>query len=93
MDRERSEKKIANAMEHVHSARLRSQALITKRLTFRMHEDEFEDIRRTAESLDMSITEYFCALHRYAATRLDGVARDAEWVHRKPKEKPDSSED
>ncbi len=93
MNRERSDKKIAAAMEHVHSGHLRSRALLTKRLTFRMHEEEFDEIRRTAESLGMSISEYFCALHHHAAARLSGIQRDAEWVHREPRREVDGDED
>lgn len=91
--REQSEKKIASAMEHVHAGHLRSRALLTKRLTFRMHEEEFDEIRQTAESLGMSISEYFCALHHHAAARLSGIQRDAEWVHRTSRRESDQDED
>ncbi len=93
MNREESEKKLAAALEHVSPAHLRSRALVTKRLTFRMHEEEFEEIRRTAESLDLSISDYFCALHHYAAARIEGIDRGADWVHRNPRHREDSTED
>ena len=85
MNQEESEKKIASAMAHIHPRRLEPHRRTAKRLVFKLHEEEFEEIRQTAEALDMSISEYFCALHRYAVKRLDVSKKEAEWVHREPR--------
>jgi len=86
MNREEGEKHIEDAMSHVHPRRLEPHAIKSKRLVFRMHDEEFEEIRATAEALDMSVSEYFCALHRYAVKRLQIQQNEAEWVHRKPRD-------
>jgi hypothetical protein len=92
MNREESEKKIAAAMAHVHPKRLESHVVKTKRLTFHLLDEEFEEIRNAAESLDMSIADYLFALHRHAVKRLDVSATDSEWVHRSPRNRDDEQE-
>lgn len=82
MKHEDPEKKIEAALAHVHPRRLDRHRLKSKRLVFRLHDAEFEEIQATAESLEMSIAEYFCTLHRYAVGRLNVSEQEAAWVHR-----------
>ena len=81
---EEGEEKIREAMEEVRPHRLDGYTLKTKRLKFRLHDEEFEEIRETAESLGLSIAEYFCTLHRYAAKHLAPEPEGGEWVHPEP---------
>ncbi len=83
MDKESSEKKIELALSHVHSGRIRAHERKSKRLTFHLTDQEFDEIRETANGLNMSISDYFCALHHYAYTRLDIPKKDVDWVHKK----------
>ncbi len=92
MNRKESEKKISSALAHVHPKRLEPHVVKTKRLTFHLLDEEFEEIRATAESLDMSISDYLCALHRYAVKRLGTPSTDSEWVHRSPRNTEDDQE-
>lgn len=82
------EERIRSAMAGVKPHRLDTHTLKTKRLTFRMRDEEFEEIRETAESLGLSIAEYFCALHRYAVAELHPEPNGAEWVHPEPHTRP-----
>lgn len=81
-----AEERIKTALSDLRPHRLDSHTLKTKRLTFRLQDEEFTEIKETAEALGISITEYFCALHRYAVQRLDLEPEGGEWVH------PSSSE-
>jgi hypothetical protein len=76
-----SEDKIARAMEHVTSKRLGVHTRRDKRLTFHLSDEEFEEIKATAEALDYSISDYFHALHCYAVKRLAIESSEADWVH------------
>lgn len=78
--------RIKEAMEAVRPHRLDSYTLKTKQLKFRLHDEEFEEIRETAEMLGLSISEYFCALHRYARPKLVSNPQAGTWLHpvRKP---------
>lgn len=69
------------AMSDVRPHRLDSYTLKTKQLKFRLNDEEFEEIRETAEKLGLSISEYFCALHRYARPRLVPEAQAGTWSH------------
>ena len=83
MNPEDAEEKISHAMEGLRPHRLDGYTLKTKRLKFRLHDEEFEEIRETAESLGLSISEYFCTLHRYAVKHLTPPPGN-EWVHPEP---------
>lgn len=85
MERDEAEKQLGAAMENLHVKRLEPHILKSKRLIFRMHDEEFEEVKNTAESLNMSVSEYFCTLHRYAVKRLQVPPGEAEWVHRTPR--------
>ncbi len=74
-------------MAGVKPHRLDSHTLKTKKLKFRLHDDEFEEIRETAESLGLSISEYFCALHRYAVEHLEPDPQAGEWAHPAPRDR------
>lgn len=78
--------RIKEAMDGVRPHRLDSYTLKTKQLKFRLHDEEFEEIRETAEMLGLSISEYFCALHRYARPKLIPNSQAGTWLHpvRKP---------
>lgn len=73
-----------DAMAEVRPHRLDSYTLKTKQLKFRLNDEEFEEIRETAEALGLSISEYFCALHRYARPRLIPNAQSGTWTHPLP---------
>ena len=81
MNEDESEEKIALAMEHVTSKRLGAHTRRDKRLTFHLSDEEFDEVKSTAEALDYSISDYFYALHRYAAKRLAIESSEADWVH------------
>lgn len=85
MTPEEAEEKIERAMEGVKPHRLDSFTLKTKSLKFRLHDDEFEEICEIAQSLGLSVSEYFCALHRYAAKQLRPDPSSGEWVHPSPR--------
>lgn len=82
-----AERKLMEAMSEVKPHRLESYTLKTKQLKFRLHDEEFEEIRETAELLGLSISEYFCALHRYARPKLTPDPQAGQWLHpvRKPR--------
>jgi hypothetical protein len=82
-----AERKLMEAMSEVKPHRLDSYTLKTKQLKFRLHDEEFEEIRETAELLGLSISEYFCALHRYARPNLAPKPEAGQWLHpvRKPR--------
>lgn len=84
MGLEESERKIMDAMAEVRPHRLDSYTLKTKQLKFRLNDEEFEEIRETAEVLGLSISEYFCALHRYARPRLVPNPQAGTWSHPLP---------
>jgi len=81
MGSEDGEQRIRDVMADLRPHRLDSHTLKTKQLKFRLRDEEFEDIRETAESLGLSITEYFCALHRYARPRLTPDPNAGNWLH------------
>jgi len=83
-----AELRIETAMADVKPHRLDSYTLKTKRLKFRLHDEEFEEIREVAERLGLSISEYFCALHRHAAKHLLPENENEHWVHPDPDAKP-----
>lgn len=85
MKPEDAEEKIQSVMDGVRVHRLDAYTLKTKSLKFRLHDEEFEEIRETAESLGLSIAEYFCTLHRYAARQLRSEPDTGEWVHPSPR--------
>ena len=86
MKKKEAEEKIEVAMAHVHAKRLGPHMPREKRLKFCLHDEEFEEIRATADSLGLSISDYFCTLHRYAVTRLEVSSKDDDWVHRSTRE-------
>jgi hypothetical protein len=81
MGSEDAERRIMEAMEEVRPHRLDSYTLKTKQLKFRLNDEEFDEIRETAELLGLSISEYFCALHRYARPRLIPNPQAGKWTH------------
>lgn len=83
-----AEERIRTALADVQPHCLDSHTLKTKKLKFRLHDEEFEEIRETAESLGLSIAEYFCTLHRYAVQRMQPEPHGGEWVHPEPGVKP-----
>lgn len=87
MNSEDAEQRIMDAMADVRPHRLDSYTLKTKQLKFRLNDEEFDEIRETAELLGLSISEYFCALHRYARPRLIPNPESGTWLHpvRKPR--------
>ena len=88
MKPEEAEEKIKLALADLRPHRLDSFTLKTKRLKFRLHDDEFAEIQETAESLGLSISEYFCALHRYAVKHLTPGPEAGEWVHPQDRDRP-----
>ena len=84
MERDDAEEKIKEAMDGLRPHRLDGYTLKTKRLKFRLHDEEFEEIREMAESLGLTIAEYFCTLHRYAVKQLAPDPHGGEWVHPDP---------
>lgn len=87
MNSDDAERRIIDAMADLKPHRLDSYTLKTKQLKFRLNDEEFEEIRETAELLGLSISEYFCALHRYARPRLLPNSEANTWLHpvRKPR--------
>lgn len=81
MGSEDAERRIMEAMAEVKPHRLDSYTLKTKQLKFRLNDEEFDEIRETAELLGLSISEYFCALHRYARPRLAPDPQAGKWSH------------
>ena len=81
MGPEDAQRKIMEAMAELRPHRLDSHTLKTKQLKFRLNDEEFEEIRETAETLGLSISEYFCALHRYARPRLIPDPGAGTWSH------------
>lgn len=81
MESEDAERRIMEAMADVRPHRLDSYTLKTKQLKFRLNDEEFEEIKETAELLGLSISEYFCALHRYARPRLIPGPDAGHWLH------------
>lgn len=81
MGLEKIEQSIITAMADLKPHRLDSYTLKTKQLKFRLHDEEFEEIRETAETLGLSISEYLCALHRYARPRLLPDPEAGQWMH------------
>ena len=88
MDPEEAESRIENALADVKPHRLESYTLKTKRLKFRLHDEEFEEIREVSEHLGLSISEYFCALHRHAVKHLLPENVNEHWVHPDPDGRP-----
>lgn len=84
MKPEEAEKRIQSVMDGVRAHRLESHTLKTKRLKFRLHDEEFEEIRETASGLGLTVPEYFCALHRYAVDHLRPDPSQGEWLHPHP---------
>ena len=93
MDLKESNNDIEAAMAHLHPARLAGSIKKTKRLKFHLTDEEFDEIRETAESLDLSIAEYFCALHHYAAPRLQVSSQSSDWVLRSSHKKTGDREE
>lgn len=87
MNPEETDKKIEAAMADVKPSRLDTFTLKTKRLKFRLHDEEFEEIREIAEGLGLSISEYFCALHRHAVKQLSPEGDSQQWVHPEPRDR------
>lgn len=82
------QERIKAAMAELRPHRLDAYTLKTKRLKFRLHDAEFEEIQETAESLGLSIAEYFCTLHRYAVKQLTPDPASSQWVHPEPHDRP-----
>lgn len=82
MEHDEADECIENALQHVSRARLEPHRRKSKRLVFRLHDAEFDEIKETADALDMTVSEYLVTLHRYAAKRLGKTSDEAEWVHR-----------
>ena len=93
MDLKESNSDIEAAMAHLHPGRLAGSIKKTKRLKFHLTDEEFDEIRETAASLELSIAEYFCALHHYAAPRLEVSANSSEWVLRSERKRNEDEED
>lgn len=90
MNSDDAERKIIEAMADVKPHRLDSHTLKTKQLKFRLNDEEFNEIRETAEMLGLSISEYFCTLHRYARPRLISSSEAGSWFHPVGKSRRDS---